>query len=96
MNPTAREEYLATEVLTAAPQKLQLMLIEAAIRFGRRAELHWQSRENEAAFNTVVRLGCAIGQGWYFGKPMPADQARELLAARHRIDEPPLSSAING
>ena len=38
--------------------------------------------ENEAAFDTVVRLGCAIGQGWYFGKPMPAEQARELLAAR--------------
>ena len=40
--------------------------------------------ENEAAFDTVVRLGCAIGQGWYFGKPMPAEQARELLAARRR------------
>jgi flagellar protein FliS len=55
MTPAAREEYLATEVLTAAPQKLQLMLIEAAIRFGRRAEMHWQSRQNEAAFNALIR-----------------------------------------
>src|SRR5947207_2093829 len=62
MNPTAREEYLATEVLTAAPQKLQLMLIEAAIRFGRRAELHWQSRENEAAFNALVRCQEVVTQ----------------------------------
>ena len=52
--------------------------------------------ENEAAFNTVVRLGCAIGQGWYFGKPMQAEQARELLAARHRAGEPPVSTAVNG
>jgi diguanylate cyclase (GGDEF)-like protein len=50
--------------------------------------------ENEDAYETVVRLGCAIGQGWYFGKPMPAEQAREMLAARHRSGEPPLPSAI--
>ena len=36
--------------------------------------------ENEATYETVVSLGCAIGQGWYFGKPMRADQVRELLA----------------
>jgi EAL domain-containing protein (putative c-di-GMP-specific phosphodiesterase class I) len=52
--------------------------------------------ENEAAFNTVVRLGCAIGQGWYFGKPMQAEQARELLAARHRAGDPPISTAVHG
>ena len=52
--------------------------------------------ENEAAFDTVVRLGCAIGQGWYFGKPMQAEQARELLAARHRAGEPPISTAATG
>ena len=49
--------------------------------------------ENEDAYKAVVRLGCAIGQGWYFGKPMTADQALELLAARHRAGEPPLSAA---
>jgi flagellar protein FliS len=55
MSPAARDEYLTTTVLTAAPQKLQLLLIEGAIRFGRQAELHWQRRENEAAFNALVR-----------------------------------------
>lgn len=62
MNPAARDEYLATEVLTAAPQKLQLMLVEAAIRFGRRAELHWQNRESEAAFNALVRCQEIVSQ----------------------------------
>jgi diguanylate cyclase (GGDEF)-like protein len=53
--------------------------------------------ENEAAFDAVVSLGCEIGQGWYFAKPMRAEQARELLAARKREETPsPLSNAANG
>jgi len=52
--------------------------------------------ENEDAYKAVVRLGCGIGQGWYFGKPMPAEQARELLVARVRDSEAPLSNAANG
>ncbi len=52
--------------------------------------------ENETAFKAVMRLGCAIGQGWYFGKPMPAAQTREILAARRRSSEPTLSAAANG
>jgi diguanylate cyclase (GGDEF)-like protein len=51
--------------------------------------------ESEDAYKAVVRLGCAIGQGWYFGKPMTADQALELLTARRRSDEPPLSAAAS-
>ncbi|HEY8592958.1 MAG TPA: bifunctional diguanylate cyclase/phosphodiesterase [Sphingomicrobium sp.] len=52
--------------------------------------------ENEEVFKAVVRLGCSIGQGWYFGKAMTGEQARELLAARDRGDEAALSSAANG
>jgi predicted signal transduction protein with EAL and GGDEF domain len=44
--------------------------------------------ESEDAYKAVVRLGCAIGQGWYFGKPMTGDQALELLAARRRTNQP--------
>ena len=52
--------------------------------------------ENEGAYEAVLSLGCAIGQGWYFGKPMPAEEARELLAARARASELPLSDALHG
>jgi diguanylate cyclase (GGDEF)-like protein len=52
--------------------------------------------ENEASYRAVLRLGCAIGQGWYFGKPMPAEQARELLASREVSHPQPLSNAVNG
>jgi len=62
MTPAARDEYLATEVMTAAPQKLQLLLIDGAIRFGRQAESHWQNRENEAAFRALARCQEIISQ----------------------------------
>jgi diguanylate cyclase (GGDEF)-like protein len=52
--------------------------------------------ENEDAYKAVLRLGGTIGQGWYFGKPMTGEQARELLAARVRESKPPVSAAING
>ena len=52
--------------------------------------------ESREAYDAVAMLGCAIGQGWYFGKPMTAEQARALLAARQGSDEPPLSAAVSG
>lgn len=54
--------------------------------------------ENEIAYEAVVSLGCAIGQGWYFGKPMRAEQARELMVASRPNSrlQPPRSSAVNG
>ena len=52
--------------------------------------------ENEGSYKAVVRLGCEIGQGWYFGKPMQAEQARELLAGSARADGPAVGKVING
>jgi flagellar protein FliS len=46
----AREKYLTDRVLTAPPQKLQLMLIEGAIRFALQGRALWaQQRDQEAA-----------------------------------------------
>jgi flagellar secretion chaperone FliS len=49
------QSYLETEILTAPPQKLQLMMIEAAIRFGRRAAEHWQAGEDDRACEALIR-----------------------------------------
>jgi diguanylate cyclase (GGDEF)-like protein len=38
--------------------------------------------ENEAAHAAVLAIGCSSGQGWYFGKPMEADQAAQLVTRR--------------
>jgi len=38
--------------------------------------------EDAATHAAVAGFGCAVGQGWYFGKPMNGDQARALLRSR--------------
>ena len=40
--------------------------------------------ETEADHAAVLGLGCAVGQGWYFGKPMTGEQAAEMLARRRQ------------
>ena len=39
--------------------------------------------EDAATHAAVAGFGCAVGQGWYFGKPMTGDQAASLLRSRH-------------
>lgn len=55
MQPSARSHYLEAEVLTATPQKLQLMLIEGAVRFVARTRLFWQEGRNDEACETLIR-----------------------------------------
>jgi EAL domain-containing protein (putative c-di-GMP-specific phosphodiesterase class I) len=52
--------------------------------------------ESENAYDTVVMLGCRVGQGWYFGKAMPGDEAIELLHRAERTQPTDLPDAING
>ncbi len=62
MQSTAGNIYLETEVLTATPVKLQLMLIEAAIRFGRQAGTLWEQGEDEAAGEALLRMQKIVGE----------------------------------
>jgi flagellar protein FliS len=55
MPSSARDVYLETEVMTAAPQKRQLMLIEAAIRSIERARQGWRADNAEDAHECLVR-----------------------------------------
>ena len=43
--------------------------------------------EDAATHATVTGFGCQIGQGWYFGKPMSADQAAALLRSGIDTDQ---------
>ena len=47
MQASAQSNYLETEVMTAPPQKLQLMLVEAAIRSAERARAMWREEDDE-------------------------------------------------
>ncbi len=53
MNPFASDDYLTTEVLTATPQKLQLMLLDGALRNARQTLALWESQQPEAAHRTL-------------------------------------------
>ncbi|WP_395622489.1 putative bifunctional diguanylate cyclase/phosphodiesterase [Sphingomonas daechungensis] len=43
--------------------------------------------ESEAAHAAVLAIGCSSGQGWYFGKPMEADQAAQLISRKSQSAE---------
>lgn len=55
MSVSARESYLATQVLTAPPQKLHLLLVEAAIRACEKAGAFWQQKQDAQATEALIR-----------------------------------------
>jgi flagellar protein FliS len=62
MQPTAHDEYLVNAVMTASPQKLQLMLVEGAIRFAERGRQHLASADHEQACEALIRAQDIVGQ----------------------------------
>jgi flagellar protein FliS len=52
-NTLARHNYLQAEVHTATPQKLQLMLIEAAIKNIHRTKKSWEEEKYEAGLDSL-------------------------------------------
>ena len=55
MSSKATDEYLATQVTTATPQKLQLLLIEGATRFTTQAKQLIEQGNLEAGADALVR-----------------------------------------
>jgi flagellar protein FliS len=53
MQNLARQNYLQAEVQTATPQKLQLMLVEAAIKNVHRTKKAWEEERFEAGFDSL-------------------------------------------
>jgi flagellar protein FliS len=62
MQSSARENYLVTDVMTATPQKLHLMLIEAAIRSAERARDKWQTGEDARASEALIHAHEVVGE----------------------------------
>jgi flagellar protein FliS len=54
MADSARESYLETEILTAPPQKLHFMLIDATIRAVERTRQLWQAGQDEEACKCLI------------------------------------------
>ena len=55
MSASVRDDYLNAEVMTAAPQKLQLMLIEGAIRQAELGRECWRTDKLEDATEALIR-----------------------------------------
>jgi flagellar protein FliS len=53
--PSTPANYFETEIMTAPPQKLQLMMIEAAIRFALRAQEQWKTEQDDEACESLIR-----------------------------------------
>src|SRR4029079_17264748 len=50
-----RHAYLETQIATAAPQQLRLMLIEGALRLARQTADAWREERRDEAVDTLIR-----------------------------------------
>jgi flagellar protein FliS len=57
-----RNTYLETQINTATPQKLRLMLIEGAIRYGQQAIEFWQQGRGEDGLSALLRCQAVVAE----------------------------------
>jgi flagellar protein FliS len=57
-----REAYLETQIATATPQKLRLMLIDGGIRFARLGQIALQENRADDAFEHIARCRAIVSE----------------------------------
>src|SRR6476661_296928 len=80
MDLYAREKYLETQILTATPQRLRLMLIEGAIRQARAAQAAWNGGHSTKAIEAVGNCRSIISELSAGIRPEMTPEAKQLLA----------------
>lgn len=60
--PSTPEIYLEMQVNSATPQRLRLMLIEAALRHARRAAELWSEGQFDVALESIIRCREIVGE----------------------------------
>jgi flagellar protein FliS len=79
MTASARQdEYFASQVLTASPHKLHLLLVEGAIRFGRQAEAAMGRGDFESASAPLVRMLDVVGEMLASVRQLKSDLNRKI------------------
>ncbi|MHC4401379.1 MAG: flagellar export chaperone FliS [Planctomycetota bacterium] len=81
MESNVRDRYIEADVMTATPQKRQLMLLEAAIRYIQRTRHHWRAEEDDQACESLIRSQSIVA---------------ELLAALDKQVDPDLTKRVAG
>jgi len=81
MSLSASDAYLESQVRTATPQRLQLMLIDGALRFARQALAQWNAGlPDEAAYNDIVRCRNIVAEIYGGIKQDQAPVAKQAAA----------------
>jgi len=63
MSSNARDVYLETQIRTATPQRLRLMLIEGALRFARQSLELWEDpQQRDARFDALSRCRSIVSE----------------------------------
>lgn len=80
----------------ALPGSRQAQIVGAIVRMAQALDLEVTAEgvESEQQYAVARALGCESGQGWYFGRPMPAAQYRHLLAGSRPGTPEPASTGI--
>ena len=68
--------------LTNDPESAAIVRAVTTLAEALRVPVTVEGIEDAATHAAVAGFGCAIGQGWYFGKPMSGDHATALLRSR--------------
>tara|TARA_R110000824_G_scaffold67753_1_gene175394 strand:+ start:450 stop:2093 length:1644 start_codon:yes stop_codon:yes gene_type:complete len=50
--------------------------------------------EDKETESELRKIGCAKGQGWYYGRPLSVEQTREILAERHLLPAIPVGEVV--
>ena len=50
-----RDDYLESEILDASPAKLQLLLVEGAVRAAEKARAYWRAAKDDLACEAIIR-----------------------------------------
>jgi len=106
MDASVRNQYLNTEVMTATPQKLHLMVLEAAIRSCEKGRSYWQQDDPMAACEALIHAQDCVGEllatlNQESGLPWVGKMAsvymfifRQIVDANNNRDEQKLDEAL--
>ncbi len=76
----AHSRYLEAQVLTATPQKLRLMAIEAALGAARQALACWEQNDNQQALEALTRCRQLVSELLSAVKPDQTELTRRVAA----------------
>lgn len=78
--------------ITKDPESAAIVSAVSTLAAALKVPVTVEGIEDAATHAAVAGMGCAVGQGWYFGKPMNGDQATALLRSRKSEQPAPQSS----